>query len=62
MAAAAVLVISYLALTVGVDTFGPGALFDFSRQQPIIYGLAVSATCVIATAVVAFVGQLKTWN
>ena len=61
MAAGAVLVILYLALTVGVDTFGPGSVFDFSRQQPIIYGLAVSATCVIV-AVVAFVGQLKTWN
>jgi hypothetical protein len=61
MAAGAVLVILYLALTVGVDMFGPGSVLDFSRQQPIIFGLAVSATSVIVAAV-AFVGRLKTWN
>jgi hypothetical protein len=61
MAAGAVLVILYLALTVGLENFGPSSVLDFSRQQPIIFGLAVSATSVIVAAV-AFVGRLKTWN
>jgi hypothetical protein len=59
MAPAAAVVIAYLFLTVGLEEFAPSWVFEFSRQEPIIFGLAVTVTCVIAAAVMMLVGRLK---